>query len=221
MLSGDTRIGGGIERWVGVGLLMHFAVVCAIKIARGVGEEILWFSHVALMLAGIGLVRRSALLPAVSLTLVLVLEGLFLLDWVSGLLFQVYPLNATGHLKDENLWGWIATAHHFYLVPLLLVLVTRSGRYPARSLSFALSLAVSLIVVSRLWLPPSINVNYAYGLLLGVNHPVLLWVNGLSEGPYLLAISVIALILLFPSSVLLRRLARTNAGSSTNVRSES
>ncbi|UCC31975.1 MAG: hypothetical protein JSU86_06785, partial [Phycisphaerales bacterium] len=53
-------------RCIGLLLLADFAIVFAIKVAQGAAEEILWMSHVGLLVAGIGSVRRSAFLKCTA-----------------------------------------------------------------------------------------------------------------------------------------------------------
>jgi len=132
--SAGGPVGGRVGRWIGAVLLVHFAAVCAVKVAKGRPEEILWMSHVGLLLAGLGLVGRSALLVCTALLCILLLHALWVFDCVSWWIGGSFPLGITGYLEEADTWVWLGTAHHFYLAPLLVVLVLVRRSMPRHSL---------------------------------------------------------------------------------------
>jgi hypothetical protein len=155
-----------------------------------------------------GLLLRSALLVSTALTSILLLHALWLLDAALGLATGTFPLRATGYLADAPVWIWLATAHHFYLGPLLLLLVLRARSYTMAALPAAMLLFAVLTLVSRWALPAVSNVNHAFTLLPTWRHPLGHSISRLPAAAYLVALNAVAAGLFFlPAAVLLRRSA--------------
>lgn len=202
-------IGGPHGRWIGAALLVHFGVVCAVKISSGRGEEILWMSHVGLFLAGLGLASCSVPMVTIALTGVLVLHGLWLLDCLCWWMLGVFPLGATNYLVEADAWDWVATAHHFYLAPLLVVMVRRHRRWPDETLLGATAAYLILTVISRAVTTPAANVNYAFGVLTALDHPLVDLANRLPGPLYLLGLNAFVCALVFgPTALVGQRWAR-------------
>ena len=204
-------IGGRFGRWIGAGLLVHFAVVlCIINLAREAPGEVLWLSHVSLLLAGLGLLLQSALPVTTALTTVGVLHGFWLVDSLSGLMLHWFPLGATDYLLTADRWTRVATAHHFYLAPLLFVIVWRHRTCPKATLPVASMLFMLLTLVSRVALSPVINVNYAFRVTAAMDHPLVAWVNSLSPVLYLFVINMLVTTMMFlPVSLLMHYRAQS------------
>jgi hypothetical protein len=202
-------IGGRHGRWIGAALLVHFVVVCAVKISSGRGEEILWMSHVGLLMAGLGLVSRSVLMATTALTCVLVLHGLWLLDCLCWWTFGVFPLGATNYLVHADAWDWVATAHHFYLAPLLVVIVLRHRQWPDETLLGATAAYLFLSAISRAVTTPAANINYAFGVLTALDHPLVDLANRLPGSLYMLGLNAFVCALVFgPPALVGQRWAR-------------
>ena len=196
------------DRVLGAILLLHFLVVCGIKWGQGGPAEILWMSHIALLLTGLGLCLRSPRLVATALVAVLIPHAIWLFDCGVGMTLGRFPLGICAYLESADWWTWIATLHHFYLVPLLLFLFARVRRVPREAFLAAVALFLYLTVVGRVCLPPMNNVNYAFLLLPGVDLPAVHWFNGLPRGLYLLALNAVMGGLVFlPTALLLKRCA--------------
>ena len=149
-------------RWLGLLLLADFAIVCSIKSAYDSGSEIWWMSHVGLLIAGLGFVGRSSMLLSTALISIFVLHSLWLVDCLVWLVADQFVLGVTTYLQDARLGVWVATAHHFYLVPLLLISVLDSRRCPRASFPAAVALFIFLSLISRAFLAPADNVNFAF-----------------------------------------------------------
>jgi hypothetical protein len=162
-----------MARMLGGLLLIHFVIVCAIKTARGVPDEILWMSHIGLLLAGIGLVFRNATLLAATTIAIFVLHALWLGDCVAWLVTGHFPLGISTYLRDADAWVWLATAHHFYLIGLLPWCVTGRALGRPEALLLAVALYLSLTVASRAFTDPGLNVNFAFGARIGLTGTVL------------------------------------------------
>lgn len=204
-------LGGRFGRWIGAGLLVHFAVVlCVIVFARGAPEEVLWVSHVSLLLAGAGLVSQSTLAVTTALTMVGVLHGLWMIDSLPGLLVGRFPVGATRYLLTANLWTWIATSHHFYLAPLLAVIVYHHRAYPRATLPLAILLFLALTTFGRAFLAPATNVNYAYHIAASPEHALVARLNSLDPISYLLTLNAVVAVAMFaPVALLMRHYARS------------
>lgn len=199
------RLSRRTRRRVGALLLAHFALVSLIKISTGVACEILWMSHVGLLLAGLGLVLDKPLLVATALLDVLVLHGLWLVDCFGWAFTGDFPLGITTYLRTADTLGWIATAHHFYLVPLLLLFVRPPAVRTPEALLSAIAVYLLLTVVSRAVLPPARNVNFAFGVSFGPEVPLVTWGNRQTGAIYLpLLNAFVALVMLAPPFILLR-----------------
>lgn len=217
--AGDGSIGESLSRWIGVLLLAQFAAVCIIKIHLEVAHEILWMSHVGLLLAGLGLAARSSVLIATSFTCVLVLHGIWLMDCVAWLISRRHPLGVTNYLDEATPLAWLATLHHFYLAPVLLVAVRRLRTWPAEALLAAAALYLVLTVISRGWLSPAANVNYAFGVLTSLDSPFLDWANRQPGWLYMLGLNGFVVVVMFwPAHVLGRAVAGGRRGAAPALR---
>jgi len=204
-IAGPNRFTASWGRGLGVLLLAHFALVCAVKIALGVAEETLWMSHVGLLIAGLGFVRCSTSLIALSLIDVLVVHSVWLVDWSAWMLVGRFPLGVTSYLEHAGLPVWAATFHHFYLSPVLLVAVLFSRECPRVALAGAVGLFVALSVISRGCLPRSANVNFAFRVAIELNWAFTDWVNTLPGPAYLLVLNAFVSVVFFlPTYLVLR-----------------
>ena len=194
--------------WLGAVLLGHFAVVCAIKAATGATGQIVWLSHFGLLIAGVGLIVRSPMLIAVAFVDVLVLHGIWLVDCICGLAGGTHPLGVTSYLNHADIWDWIATAHHFYLAPLLIVLIHRQRSFPVEALPAAVAVYLILTVISRGVLSPADNINYAWGVPVAEYLPLIAWGNQRDGSFYLVGLNAFVFVyMLLPAFLIGRRLA--------------
>jgi len=207
-------------RWpalLGAVLIAHLLVVVATKMMRGTPEDVLWMSHVALGLTGAALLVRSALLIAAVATCVLVPHTLWLADWLVGRFTGAHPLGLTTYLDNADTLTWIGTVHHFYLVPLLLLLVQRVTVDGRRAVATACGLFLLLSIVSRVALPPESNVNNAYAALPTVTWPMFRAMDGMGTVAYLATLNAIAAGIMFiPGVLIIGWVSRTAQARSTD-----
>ncbi len=195
------------RRWLGGWLLIHFALICLIKSGQGLGADVWWLSHVALALGGAGLLLRSPGLVSAALIAVLLPHSIWLLDWTGGFLLGRFPLGVTAYLQGASAATWLATVHHFYLMPLLVTFALREQVFVARAYPFIWGLFGLLSLVGRFGLPPARNVNAAFAMVPSVDLPVVHWANGLSTWPFLLFLNAwMGLVMMLPAVCLFRRL---------------
>jgi hypothetical protein len=202
---------------LGVLCLLQFALVCVIKTRTGLAPEILWLSHVSLLLAGGGLLLPSARLLDLALVAIFSLHSVWLLDFACGFALGVFPLAVTRYLQGGDPATWVATIHHFYLMPVLCWNFLRRARTHAprgsclESWLAATAFYLWLSCTSR-WLgPPALNVNFAYGVLTAIGHPFLAWANGLPAQPYLLGLNAFVSLVFFLPPACLASLLRSRS----------
>ena len=194
---------------LGALLLTHFIIVCAIKSAQGIPGDVLWMSHIALAFAGGGLLLGSRVFLGAALTAVAVPHSLWLYDFFASIITGDNPLRITHYLHGADVLTWMSTAHHFYLLPLLGFIVLRSTRYQFASLALASLLIIVATALSRAFLPQSLNVNFAFATLPGVDLAPLHWLNGRPAGEYLLVqLAWQILVFMAPTALALRWLTR-------------
>ena len=189
MAAGTKLIGGRWSRWIGLFLLADFLMVCTVKVEQDIAGDIWWMSHVCLLGAAMGFLRRSILLICTALICVFVPHLLWLVDCVVWLSTGRFLLGVTDYLDGAEPGVWVATAHHFYLVPLLLITVLCRRRCPRASFPAAVALFLSLSLVSRGFMAPANNVNFAFRVDTGLDWVLLGWVNRLPGPAYLLVLN--------------------------------
>jgi hypothetical protein len=204
--NGTSSIGGRHGRWLGAALVVHFAAICVIKASSGRPEEIGWLSHMGLLLAGGGLLLRSALPVATALTCVLVLHGIWVFDAVSWMVCGAFPIGVATYLPEANVWDWVATLHHFYLAPVLLFLIARARVWPEESLPAAMVVYLALTVFSRAAIAPAANINYAFGVRTALRHPWVEIANHLPGSWYMVGLNAFVCAFCFgPAALACRR----------------
>lgn len=163
-----------------------------------------------LLIAAAGFLHRSVLLIGTALISVFVVHSLWLVDCVIWLLTSHFVLGVTHYLDGAGLGVWVATAHHFYLVPLLLISVLRSRRCPRASFPAAVALFLSLSLISRGFLAPANNVNFSFHVDTSLDWAFLDWANRLPGPVYLMVLNAFVSAGFFlPSYIGLRYLCTT------------
>lgn len=213
MHRGHSNIAHHETTWrhiaVGSLLLIHFAIVCAIKTSQGFQADVFWMSHVALALAGAGFLLNSRLFIGAALTSVGVSHLLWLFDFCIAQCTGSNPMLITQYLHGADMHTWIATTHHFYLLPLLLLALRHFGKYKLDCFWLAVALTVVATVLSRAMLPESRNVNWAFAIMPGSSLRVLHWANAQPAAFYLCIVLAWQIIIhLLPTAVLLRLATR-------------
>lgn len=178
------------QRLFGVILAGQCALTCTLKLAQGKPVELAWLCHVTLLLAAVGLLLNRRLLVHTALIAVLGPHTLWLMDLFVSLLIGYSPFGITGYLDGEPWWVWLSTAHHFYLMPMLIWIVMRDRVRPRGALWLASALYLYLTLLSHAFLPASDNVNYAHGLFGAVNFGLLNHINRLPGTAYLLLLNI-------------------------------
>lgn len=164
-------------RWIGALFLVHFALLAALKIGRGLSGEVLWISHAGLLLGGFGMLLSSRTLVATAFTAVAALHAAWMVDALGGVVFGWFPLGLTTYLLDADPLAIAATSHHLYLAPMLGWLLLREGGFPVSSCVGALALIIVVTALSRAAVSPSLNVNFAHAVLPASTAEAFVWFN--------------------------------------------
>ncbi|MBC8355108.1 MAG: hypothetical protein H8E66_24295 [Planctomycetes bacterium] len=194
---------------VGALLAAQFVFACAVKVLHGVSWQLLWFCHVSLAFAAVGCFTRSKLLKSTALTNVLVLHSLWIIDFVVGYTTGTFPFTFSAYIRDVDIWSWLASLHHLYLLPLLLWSFWRERDYPREAWLVSATLFVLVMLASRSLLSPAQNVNYAYFIPESLQICGISTLNRLPGDLYLLGLHAIAnLVAFLPAALALHVVAR-------------
>lgn len=205
-------------RILGAALLTHFALVVGIKIKIGQPHDILWMSHIGLLTTAVGFIAQKPVLVTAAFIELLALHSLWLYDCISWMITGSFPMGLGNYLINADALVWIATAHHFYLIPLLVVAVRSRPLYPKEALLIAIATYLILTCLCRVFLLPAQNINYAFGVRIAWEHWFWNWANRNSNGPfYLLGLNTFVTIVMFlPVYGLVRRWARLQSARPAN-----
>jgi hypothetical protein len=162
----------------------------------------LWFSDIALFTTAIILWLESSLLASMMALSVVILESVWIVDFVIGLFAGSSVIGLSAYMFDSKIPAPIRalSLFHLFLPPLLLWLVYRLG-YNSRALLWQTVLAWIVLPLSYLFTRPSENVNWVHGF---GNHGPQKW---LPPTLYLVLLMLaFPLILYLPSHFLLKKL---------------
>ena len=168
---------------------------------QGVPQELLWLSHVGLLLAGLGFALGRTLPVAVALVLILLPHSLWLIDAGCVLLLGFSPFGVANYLARADLLTWVGTIHHFYLLPLLLLRSPRGFTSFPETWLGAVSVYLTLSVISRVVSAPFENINYVHAAFPDVAWGLLRASDGLSGSAYMLGLNAfVAFVVLLPAA---------------------
>lgn len=187
------------EKWLwiypaaGTAMLGHFIFCFCRCIYLGVPEQVLWISHIATLTGGIGAFLRSRFLISLALVTCLGHHLFWLFDLISWLITGNFAVGVTAYLQNASLGAWFQTSNHFFVTPMLLILVIHQGVINKYIWIWASALFVSLIAIGLIFFSPATNLNCAYYPWLGLQQLVFM-LPGLapfSRGLYLFYVIVL------------------------------
>ncbi|MEM7229159.1 MAG: hypothetical protein AAF432_10130 [Planctomycetota bacterium] len=191
--------------WLTAIAVLHVINLLTHKIATDTTEEMLWLSNVGLMLAVAGLFIRSSLFIGTSLTMIGVAHAIWMFDAACGYTVGLHPLGSTTYLRTADPWHWLATSHHFVLLPGLIFIIVRQRFFERRSFLAACAVFALISVSSRLLLPASVNVNYSHKIFPDVTLATLAEINALPVPLFLLFLNAWVIATLFlPTTIIVR-----------------
>jgi len=146
----------------GIVFLGHFTFCLCRCIYLGVPEQVLWVSHIATLTGGIGAFLRNRFLISLALVTCLGHHLFWLFDIASWLITGNFAVGVTAYLQNASLGAWIQTSNHFFVPPMLLILLIHQGTINKHIWIWASVLFVSLITAGLIFFSPASNVNCAY-----------------------------------------------------------
>ena len=171
----------------GIAMLGHFIFCLCRCIYLGVPEQVLWISHISTLTGGIGAFLRNRFLISLALVTCLGHHLFWLFDILSWLITGNLTVGVTAYLQNASLGAWLQTSNHFFVWPVLLILVIHQGHINKYIWIWASALFVSLIAIGMIFYPPASNLNCAYYPWPGLEHLVFMLpgLNPFSPGLYL------------------------------------
>ncbi len=146
----------------GIVFLSHFTFCLCRCIYLGVPEQVLWISHIATLTGGTGAFLRNRFLISLALVTCLGHHLFWLFDIASWLIAGTFAVGVTAYLQNASLGAWLQTSNHFFLVPILLILVIHQGKINKYIWIWASLLFISLIITGLMFFSPGSNLNCAY-----------------------------------------------------------
>ena len=187
--------------WLKISYTLFICVLIPIYWRQYGPANFLWLSDIALFVTAAGLWLESSLLASMMALSVLVLESIWIIDFVIGLIIGSSVIGLSAYMFDSKIPLSIRALSLFHVVlpVLLLWLVYRLG-YDERALLAQTLLAWIVLPASYLLTKPSDNVNWVYGLRGGTQK----WM----PAPLYLVLLMIAfpLALYLPTHFLLKKL---------------
>lgn len=144
------------DRIVGLILLVYFLVLAIIRFFENIPHNVLWVSHAALLMAGIGLFMQSHLLLSSSLVLIFVPHSLWIFD-LFMLLIGVGSLKISDYLLRINTLDLVMTLHHFILLPLLTIIIWIKGKIHKHAWIVSTAYVAFLNIIIIAFTPYNIN----------------------------------------------------------------
>jgi hypothetical protein len=146
---------------IGFVMIAHFTFTLCRNVYLGTPEQVLWVSHVATLIGGIGACLRNRFLVSLALVTCFGHHLFWLVDTVTWLITGSFAFGATAYLKSYGLIAWIQSSNHFFLVPSLFVLAVFQGHIEKYTWIWATVLSLSLVLISLIFLPVESNINCA------------------------------------------------------------
>jgi|TARA_Y100000310_G_scaffold345729_1_gene468930 hypothetical protein len=106
--------------YLGLFLLLHWTLLVIDRFYYTIPFNLLWISHLSLLIAAIGFLLRNNFILSGSLISVLIVHSVWIIDFISVILTGSSLTGYTSYLINLNLYRKILTSHHIYLSPLLL-----------------------------------------------------------------------------------------------------
>lgn len=172
-----------MPRWFCLSYLLLVLAILPVYVALTPPGSFLWFSRLALILGLVAAWTSNARLASLLLVMVGLLELAWSLDFLAGLALSGNPPAGTvDYMFDPEvpLAARITSLYHLLLTPALFWMVWRLG-YDTRAWRDTLGFGFSVLLVTRLLVDPTLNINWAHypPWLPSDTDPSRLWLLGL------------------------------------------
>lgn len=187
--------------WLKISYTLFICILVPVYWKQYGPGNFLWFSDLALFVTAAALWLKSSLLASMMAVSVIVLESVWIIDFLIGLIAGSSVIGLSAYMFDSKIPLSIRALSLFHVVlPLLLLWLLYRLGYDRRALLAQTLLAWIVLPLSYFLTKPSDNVNWVYGLGGGTQK----WM----PAPLYLVLLMIAfpLVLYWPTHLLLKRL---------------
>ena len=187
--------------WLKISYTLFIFVLVPIYWKQYGPGNFLWFSDIALFVTAASLWLESSLLASMMALSIVVLESIWIIDFLIGLIGGSSVIGLSAYMFDSKIPLSIRALSLFHIVlPLLLLWLLYRLGYDRRALLAQTLLAWIVLPVSYFLTKRTDNVNWVYGLGGGTQK----WM----PAPLYLVLLMIAfpLVLYLPTHLLLKRL---------------
>ena len=153
-----------MPEWLKIAYTLFICVLVPVYWVRYGPGNFLWFSDVALFATAAALWFENSLIASMMALSVLVLESVWIVDFIIGLITGSSVTGLSAYMFDSKISLPIRALSLFHIVlPLLLVWLLYRFRYDTRALVAQTLLAWVVLPASYFLTKPSENVNGVYG----------------------------------------------------------
>jgi len=187
--------------WIKISYTLFICILVPVYWKQYGPGNFLWFSDLALFVTAAALWLESSLLASMMALSVVVLESIWIIDFLIGLIAGSSVIGLSAYMFDSKIPLSIRALSLFHIVlPLLLLWLLYRLGYDRRALFAQTLLAWIVLPLSYFLTKPADNVNWVYGLSGGPQK----WM----PAPLYLVLLMIAfpLVLYLPTHLLLKRL---------------
>lgn len=153
-----------VALWIKIAYTLFICVLVPVYWVQYGPSNFLWFSDIALFVTAAALWLESSLLVSMMALSVLVLETVWIVDFIIGLFAGSSVVGLSAYMFDPKISLPIRALSLFHVIlPLLLVWLLYRFRYDTRALVAQILLAWIVLPVSYFLTRPSENINWVYG----------------------------------------------------------
>lgn len=154
-----------IPLWLKISYTLFICILVPVYWVQYGPGNFLWFSDIALLTTAATLWLGSSLLTSMMALSVVVLESIWIVDFLIGLVAGSSVIGLSAYMFDSKISLPIRalSLFHLFLPPLLVWLLYRLG-YDKRALIAQTLLAWIVLPASYLLTKPSENINWVYGM---------------------------------------------------------
>ncbi|HJS23576.1 MAG TPA: hypothetical protein VJ751_04335 [Pyrinomonadaceae bacterium] len=151
--------------WLKIAYTLFICVLIPVYWKQYGPGNFLWFSDIALFVTAVALWLESSLLASMMALSVVVLESIWIVDFLIGLIFGSPVIGLSAYMFDSKIPLSIRALSLFHIVlPILLLWLLYRLGYDRRALLAQTVLAWIVLPLSYFLAKPSDNVNWVYGL---------------------------------------------------------
>jgi len=153
-----------IALWLKISYTLFICVLVPVYWVQYGPGNFLWFSDIALFVTAAALWVESSLLASMMALSVLVLESVWIIDFIIGLISGSSVIGLSAYMFDSKISLSIRALSLFHIIlPLLIVWLLYRFGYDTRALIAQTLLAWIVLPVSYFLTKPSENINWVYG----------------------------------------------------------